>query len=1175
MAANQNNNPFIKSQLLDKITEWSKTKRSALNLFGVEHDQWAFLFGMQSQTGSCFDHKCHLWLCSNEDQAQELHELAGEFFAQDQLFYYPGLEANPYHSHIASEQNLMQRLKTLKNVFLNESKTPILIIASLDSLFLKQVEDSFFLNHQMTLAASDIISPDELAKSLFQLGYSSSTTVEEPGTFVRKGEIFDIFPVDQGPVRIHYFDDMIEAIFAIDLETQKTNKSLSYESLTLFAAPLVLTKPEFTHRLRENIQMPKPQFKQRFEQRKRILSLLQDGNLFEDAVHFLPYFFEKPKTLYDFIKIHDPFITFIDARETRSQLEQITEELRSDFEHHETQIDSDCLFSEPATLYDFTQLAEIDARFHLNIDYLNITALEDHDQLNSIDLKLEKLGQYFSKFLEPNSSKSQAAITWLKKISEDFERTGNLVFLYRHESSLKEFDRLLEFIEPTQNFLLRVQKIKFPLDNGFFYSNEKIMVLTESSLFGQKKSKVQKKTNQRVDLFAEQLATLKPGDFVIHQDHGLGEYQGLESFDFGGQPSDYLVIHYADNDKVYVPVYKLNLITKHAEQAAGLKIESLRSTKFQAIKTRARASAKKLAFDLLKLQAERQSTQAYSFSPPDEYFQEFESAFSFEETPDQHKAIENVISDMQRSYPMDHLVCGDVGFGKTEVAMRAAFKAVLDHKQVAVLVPTTILAYQHFNSFAERFKKFPVKVEFISRFKSPKEVTEIKKKSEAGEIDILIGTHKILSDTLKFKDLGLVIVDEEQRFGVGHKEKLKLMKASVDFLTLTATPIPRTLQLAFLGIRDLSLIQTAPPKRQSIKTYIIKEDDLTLQSALKKELARGGQVFVVHNRVQDMEDYVGYIRELVPEANIVFAHGQMSEKDLESRMKAFYEGKFNILVCTTIIESGIDIPNANTLIVDRADRYGLSQLHQLRGRIGRSDKKAYAYFVVPKMKTLTPEAEKRLQALQMYADIGSGFQIANSDLEIRGAGDILGPDQSGHLDAVGLELYMELLKEAIHEIKGERRLVKKDVEISTPHPAYIPHDYISDSGMRLKTYKRLSNCESAQELLALNEELTDVYGQLPQTVSNLFNILEVRISVGHIGLKSIQVAGKIIILNFEKSFLEKDEVLRNRVVEVFLSRPKIYQFSPDFKVTYQHKEEVDLNGLLLFAKDIAQQIVPC
>jgi transcription-repair coupling factor (superfamily II helicase) len=1171
----QSNNPFKSSHLLDKISEWAKTKRSALNVYGIERDQWAFLFGMQSQSDSRFDHKCHLWVCQSEDQAQELYDLTSEFFDQDELFYYPGLEANPYHSHLASEQNLMLRLKTLKHLCLNQSNKFNLIISSIDALCLRQVEDSFFINHQLKVEVSDVISPDQLASQLNLLGFSSSTSVEEPGTFVRKGEIFDIYPVDQGPVRFHYFDDMIEAIYAIDLETQKTNKSISLDNITLFAAPLVLTRPEFSHRLREKIQMPQPQFKQKFEQRKRNLALLQDGNLFEDAIHYLPYFFESPKTLYDFLSPKNPFVTFIDARETRSQLEQTMDQLRSDFEHHQTDIDSDCLFSEPATLYDFALIDKINSDFHLNIDYLNITALEEHEQFNSIDLKLEKLGQYFSKFADGSNSKSQAALSWLKKINEDFQHTGELVFLYRHESSLKEFDRLLDYIEPSSKFLSRIHKINFPLDNGFFYANEKIMVLTEAGLFGQKKSKVQKKTKQRVDLFAEQLATLKPGDFVIHQDHGLGEYQGLESFDFGGQPSDYLVIHYADSDKVYVPVYKLNLITKHAEQAAGLKVESLRSTKFQTIKTRARASAKKLAFDLLKLQAERQSTQAYSFSPPDDYFHEFEAAFSFEETPDQFRAIENVISDMQRSYPMDHLVCGDVGFGKTEVAMRAAFKAVLDRKQVAVLVPTTILAFQHFNSFSERFKKFPVKVEFISRFKSAKEVNEIKKRALAGDIDILIGTHKILSDSLKFNDLGLVIVDEEQRFGVGHKEKLKLMKASVDFLTLTATPIPRTLQLAFLGIRDLSLIQTAPPKRQSIKTYIIKEDDLTLQSALKKELARGGQVFVVHNRVQDMEDYVGYIRELVPEANIVFAHGQMSEKDLESRMKAFYEGKYNVLVCTTIIESGIDIPNANTMIVDRADRYGLSQLHQLRGRIGRSDKKAYAYFVVPKMKTLTPEAEKRLQALQMYADIGSGFQIANSDLEIRGAGDILGPDQSGHLDAVGLELYMELLKEAIHEIKGERRLAKKDVEVSSPHPAYIPHEYISDSGMRLKTYKRLSNCETVNELQNLQEELVDVYGQLPSTVLNLFKVLEVRITVGQLGLKSIQVAGKVIILNFEKSYLDKDESLRNKVVEVFLSRPKIYQFSPDFKVSYQNKEEVDLNTLLHFAKDIAQQIVPC
>jgi transcription-repair coupling factor (superfamily II helicase) len=550
-------------------------------------------------------------------------------------------------------------------------------------------------------------------------------------------------------------------------------------------------------------------------------------------------------------------------------------------------------------------------------------------------------------------------------------------------------------------------------------------------------------------------------------------------------------------------------------------------------------------------------------------------SFPFDETPDQLQAIDDVIASMQKVTPMDHLVCGDVGFGKTEVAMRAAYKAVLDHKQVAVLVPTTVLALQHFHSFKERFKNFAVNIEFLSRFKSAKETAKIKADLESGDLDIVIGTHKLLSDKIKYADLGLAVVDEEQRFGVGHKEKLKVLKKSVDFLTMTATPIPRTLQLAFLGLRELSLIKTAPPKRQSIKTYLIKEDDRTIQAAIDKELIRGGQVFIVHNKVQDMESYVDYIRELVPSAKIIFAHGQLPEKELESRMQKFYNNEYQILISTTIIESGIDIPNANTMIIDRADTFGLAQLHQLRGRIGRSDKKAYAYFVIPKHRSLSQIAEKRLKALQTYAEMGSGFNIATCDLEIRGAGDILGGEQSGHIEAIGLELYMELLKEAIAELKGEKRINNRNIEISAPFPSYIPNDYIENSGERLKMYKKLSNCTELETLKHMEEDLLDIYGTHPTPLKNLFALLESRNILQKTGLQSCKVVGSSVIYQFDKDILDSDIQLRNKIVEVFLSQPRKYQFTPDYKVHYSHDQEVDGDTLVSLSNNIAGQIQPC
>ncbi len=645
--------------------------------------------------------------------------------------------------------------------------------------------------------------------------------------------------------------------------------------------------------------------------------------------------------------------------------------------------------------------------------------------------------------------------------------------------------------------------------------------------------------------------------------------------DVGEDKTDFLVIQYQNKDKVYLPVYKINLIQKHADSNAQIGVANLRSNKFQQLKDRAKNSVKKLAFDLLKLQAERESSKAYSFSPPDENYREFEMAFPFTETPDQKAAIEKVIDEMQQPRPMDYLVCGDVGFGKTEVAMRAAFKAVLDHKQVAVLVPTTVLALQHYNSFKKRFKDFPVNIEFLSRFKSAKESKQILEDVNDNKVDILIGTHKLLSDKVKFHDLGLVIVDEEQRFGVGHKEKLKLMKSNVDFLTLTATPIPRTMQLAFLGLRELSLIKTAPPKRQSIKTYIIHEDEKTIQDAIRKEINRGGQVFFVHNKVNDMEILYSELQRIVPEAKIIMAHGQLPEKDLEKRMERFYSGEFNVLLSTTIIESGIDIPTANTMIIDRADTFGLSQLHQLRGRIGRSEKKAYAYFIIPKNRNLTEVAEKRLKAIQSYADMGSGFSIASADLEIRGAGDILGASQSGHIEAIGLELYMELLQEAIAELKGEKRIINYDIEFATPFSSYIPNHYIKDASERLKYYKKLSNSKSLDQLDEYKDELVDIFGSFTQEVDNLFTILECRIRLSGSGIKSLKVSGRIVTIIFDQNILNQNTELRDIIVKTFISRPKVYQFTPDFKVIYTHKNEISQEELIDITKNIAEQIVPC
>ena len=1165
------------NSLLQKILDWDEHASSPLNLYGASTEQWSFIFNsFLRENTKLFLDKSQLIITSTNDEAEDFfNSLQLAHGNTDiELLFYPGLDASLYSGVISSEKSFYDRLEVLSKLNrLDQSKTKFILVTTFEAIALKTPPRSFFKEFSFNIQTEDIIAPLDLAKKLVGMGYSSATSVEEPGTFIQKGQIFDIYPVGSDPVRLSYFDDLIETIFPIDLDTQKTLRDQPLTSVCITPAAGILAHHDFPVTLRENLPQQGPQYKQKFEFRKALFARLADGLLFENYPVYLPLFFKVPENIFNYFKLDQTRVIVLNSNETERSYLEMVEGMRFEFEQSEENINNENILPHFDKIYDFSYFSDLREQKAILVDQINLNMVFG-DISDSIDLRLIKTKTFLNEHINPTLSKPEYIKAALDFIKTFFQFQGQVYFSSYSESSKKEIQHLLDLQDFPSDLRTRISFLPFRVSEGFYYEGEKFLIISDGDLFAAKKNKPQKFKKVDLDLFAEQIATLKAGDYVIHSEYGVGEYLGLEALDIAGDKSDFLVLKYADNDKVYVPVYKLNLIQKHADATASLKSDSLRTNKFTLLKARARNSAKILAFDLLKLQAERQSSVAYAFSPPDHMYKEFELAFPFEETPDQARAIEEVLDCMQKPTPMDYLVCGDVGFGKTEVAMRAAFKAVEDKKQVAVLVPTTILALQHFNSFTKRFKDFPVKIEFISRFKSAKESKEILEKAEKGEIDILIGTHKLLSDKLKFADLGLVIVDEEQRFGVGHKEKLKLMKASVDFLTLTATPIPRTLQMAFLGLRDLSLIKTAPPRRQSIKTYVIKEDELTIQAALQKELQRGGQVFVVHNKVHDIEQYAAYIRELVPEAKITFAHGQMGERELEDRINSFYNGNYQILIATTIIESGIDIPNANTMIIDRADTYGLAQLHQLRGRIGRSDKKAYAYFVVPRMREISTIAQKRLHALQTYADMGSGFNIASVDLEIRGAGDILGATQSGHVEAVGLELYMELLKDAIHELRGEKKLLKKDIEIVTPFPAFIPNHYISDASERLKQYKRLSNCESHTLLENIREEFQDVYGIFSDELNNLFVVLETRIYLQTLGLKSVSVGGAAITLKFDKQFLESNPELRDKVVNFFISRPKIYQFTPDYRVIYNSKSAVTQNDLLKFSKTISEHLIP-
>ena len=671
--------------------------------------------------------------------------------------------------------------------------------------------------------------------------------------------------------------------------------------------------------------------------------------------------------------------------------------------------------------------------------------------------------------------------------------------------------------------------IPVELSNGFVDKDLKLLVYTDHQLFERyhrfRLKEGFRKNKQALTL--KELMALEPGDFVVHIDHGIGEFGGLQKIDVNGKEQEAIRLSYKGGDVLYVNIHSLHRISKYtSKEGTAPKISKLGTGAWAATKAKTKTRVKELAFDLLKLYAQRKNSKGFSFSPDNYMLHELEASFMFEETPDQHSAIEAVKKDMQRAIPMDRLVCGDVGFGKTEVAIRAAFKAAADGKQVAVLVPTTILSMQHFRSFSRRLRDFPVTVDYINRFKTGKALTETLKKLEAGQVDILIGTHAIVGKRVKFKDLGLMIIDEEQKFGVAVKVKLKTLRADVDALTLTATPIPRTLQFSLMGARDLSTIATPPPNRQPVETHLASFNEEVIRDAIAYEISRGGQVYFVNNRVKNIQEVSGMITRLVPDARVGIGHGQMDGKQLEDVMARFIEGAFDVLVATTIIESGIDISNANTMIINDAHQFGLSDLHQLRGRVGRSNKKAFCYLLAPPISLLPDESRKRLQAIEQFSDLGSGIQIAMRDLDIRGAGDLLGGEQSGFISELGFEMYQKILSEAVQELKEEsfaelfeeerkadRRYVS-EAAIETDFALMIPDHYVNDIPERISLYRELDDLDHESELAAFKERLEDRFGPLPQETEDLIDTIRLRWLAEFLGMEKIVLKGGKLIAAF-------------------------------------------------------------
>ncbi|MBI2521443.1 MAG: transcription-repair coupling factor [Bdellovibrio sp.] len=1148
-----------------KLLEWIKTGSRKFIINGPSSAQFGLLWHHICDGREWSKYK--FLLITHDDSALEslMLSLQTDRFS---CSFFPTTFSDPYSPYIPSEQEFLEKFLLFNQ--LETGTAPQIVGATVFDVVRRLCPLEWVRNSFLILKESDIIPHDELGHLLVKRGYRNALTIDGPGTFSRRGEIFDIYIFGQRPIRIYFFDEMIESMHPFDEEHQKIDKGTKFTTISIGPTPFcVLHDPELRLNLRANLPMPSPNQKSKIGPRNHALACANEGKNFEKFPNFFPLFFSGDvPSIFEYLLSKNYIPILFDERALSFTLDHLRENLESHYRDAEHSNQSDNILPSQNRLYDFASV--LNPSFALHVE--NIQIETSHDFQFFVNINVQPPHAFWgSKLYECNTQHD--LITKKFTILESFMHQGGLVsFLSTTEKARQEFlflaQKHLETLSESINF------IGLDASEGLFLKDENLLLLSEPDIFGVKKKLPPRPKARNVDLFAEKMASLTVGDFVIHTQFGVGKYLGVESLFTGGSRSDYFVIEYAEKDKVYVPVFKIDQIQKHADSTASFKLDTLRNSKFSQAKKRAKESAKKLAFDLLQLNASRALSKGFAFSPPDHLFNEFELAFPYDETPDQLSAIQAVLDKMQDSKPMDFLVCGDVGFGKTEVAMRAAFKAVLDKKQVAVLAPTTILTLQHFHTFQERFKQFPIKIDFLSRFKSAKECKEIIGQLKQGNIDIVIGTHKLLSNDIAFKDLGLVIVDEEHRFGVGHKEKLKLLKNAVDFLTLTATPIPRTLQLSFLGLRDIALIKTPPPNRQSIKTYIVHDDLEILRTAITNETSRGGQVFIVHNKVQDMESYVAKIRSLVPDVSISFAHGQMNETQLERIISEFYLGKFQVLVCTTIIESGIDIPNANTMIIDRADTFGLAQLHQLRGRIGRSDRKAYAYFIIPE-RTIGVEAERRIKALQQYAELGSGFNLASADMEIRGAGDILGVEQSGHIEIVGLELYLELLQEAINELKGQETDRSLELEINISFPCFIPDDFICDPSERLRQYKLLSRLKNLEQLDEAYQELENYYEKIPPEAANLFYVLKSKIILGQIGVIAIAANDKTITIKFSPEVFEKHQEWRVRLINFLLREPKTYRINQDYSFSYYPKTGINATEVFNFAKIIAQQIKSC
>ncbi|WP_028400969.1 transcription-repair coupling factor [Ectobacillus panaciterrae] len=1051
-------------------------------------------------------------------QAQKVYEDLVSLLGDKDVFLYPVNELIASEIGVASPELKAQRIEVMNHLVHHDSAVIVAPIAGLRR-FLPSKE--LWARHQMELKVGDDVDLDQLARTLIDMGYERKSMVEAPGDFSIRGGIFDIYPLtEEMPIRVEFFDTEIDSIRMFSIEDQRSQDKVAFVSFGP-AAEFIFTPEEMTKgtaKLEESLAATLKKVKDEklkellVETIGRELDQLKSGQSIEQMFKYLSLYYEHPFSLVDYLPKNGVVVL-----DEVSRIQETAEHLeKEEADWYISLLEEGAIVQDLSFSHDFAKLLQQKKRSYLYLTLFLRHIPHTHPQ-NIVNMTCKTMQdfhgqmQLFKSELE-RWQKGKFTVVLLGANEERVKKLEHILSDYDVEASIVSGADLLS---PG-----RIQIVTGDLHAGFEMPMQKLAVITEKELFNKKVKKPQRRQKlsnaERIKSYSE----LKVGDYVVHVNHGIGKFLGIETLEINGVHKDYLHIKYQGNDKLYVPVEQIDQVQKYVgSEGKEPKVYKLGGTDWKRVKNKVEKSVQNIADDLIKLYAEREASKGYAFTPDTAEQREFETSFPYQETEDQLRSIVEIKKDMERERPMDRLLCGDVGYGKTEVAIRAAFKAIMDGKQVAILVPTTILAQQHYETIRERFQDYPIQIGLLSRFRTRKQQNETIKGLKDGTIDIVIGTHRVLSKDITFKDLGLLIIDEEQRFGVTHKEKIKQMKAHIDVLTLTATPIPRTLHMSMLGVRDLSVIETPPENRFPVQTYVVEYNPGLIREAIERELARGGQIYFLYNRVEDIERKAEEISMLVPDARVTFAHGKMNEGELESVMISFLDGQYDVLVSTTIIETGVDIPNVNTLIVYDADRMGLSQLYQLRGRVGRSNRVAYSYFTYKKDKVLSEVAEKRLQAIKEFTELGSGFKIAMRDLSIRGAGNLLGAEQHGFIDSVGFDLYSQMLKEAIEQRKGTSEAEARfDVEIDLEVDAYLPDEYISDSKQKIVMYKHFRSVSAIEDIEELQEEMTDRFGDYPQEVGYLLQIAILKVLAMQEKIESIkQVKQDVIFLFSEKA----------------------------------------------------------